>query len=67
MKMAQQQAPPAAQAPIVVVVDEVQITSDAMLVLVPGAQALAQVRGPSDDLSIGCKQASPSVFKPNRV
>ena len=36
--MAQQQAPPAAQAPIVVVVDEVQITSDAMLVLVPGAQ-----------------------------
>ena len=27
--MAQQQAPPAAQAPIVVVVDEVQITSDA--------------------------------------
>ena len=28
MKMAQQQAPPAAQAPIVVVVDEVQITSD---------------------------------------
>ena len=38
MKMAQQQAPPAAQAPIVVVVDEVQITSDAMLVLVPGAQ-----------------------------
>ena len=38
MKMAQQQAPPAAQAPIVVVVDEVQITSDAALVLVPGAQ-----------------------------
>ena len=36
--MAQQQAAPAAQAPIVVVVDEVQITSDAMLVLVPGAQ-----------------------------
>ena len=36
--MAQQQAPPADQAPIVVVVDEVQITSDAMLVLVPGAQ-----------------------------
>ena len=36
--MAQQQAPPAAQAPIVVAVDEVQITSDAMLVLVPGAQ-----------------------------
>ena len=38
MKMAQQQAPPAAQAPIVVVVDEVQITSDAALVLAPGAQ-----------------------------
>ena len=36
--MAQQQAPPAAQAPIVVVVDEVQITSDAALVLAPGAQ-----------------------------
>ena len=36
--MAQQQAPPAAQAPIVVVVDEVQITSDATLVLAPGAQ-----------------------------
>ena len=36
--MAQQQAPPAAQAPIVVVVDEVQITSDGMLVLAPGAQ-----------------------------
>ena len=28
MKMAQQQAPPAAQAPIVVDVDEVQITSE---------------------------------------
>ena len=38
VEMAQQQAPPADQAPIVVVVDEVQITSDAMLVLVPGAQ-----------------------------
>ena len=36
--MAQQQAPPAALAPIAVVVDEVQINSDAMLVLAPGAQ-----------------------------
>ena len=38
MEMAQQQAPPAALAPIAVVVDEVQINSDAMLVLAPGAQ-----------------------------
>ena len=36
--MAQQQAPPAALAPIAIVVDEVQINSDAMLVLAPGAQ-----------------------------
>ena len=38
VEMAQQQAPPAALAPIAVVVDEVQINSDAMLVLAPGAQ-----------------------------
>ena len=38
MEMAQQQAPPTALAPIAVVVDEVQINSDAMLVLAPGAQ-----------------------------
>ena len=38
METAQQQAPLAAQAPIVVAVDEAQINSDAMLVLGPGAQ-----------------------------
>ena len=29
-------------------------------------EAPAQVRGPSDS-SVGCKRASPSGFKPNRV
>ena len=32
----------------------------------PLAMAPAQVRGPSDS-SVGCKRASPSGFKPNRV
>ena len=34
MKMAQQQAPPAAQAPIVVVVDEVQVTHNELLFII---------------------------------